>query len=169
MENHGGGSVSPLDLTDPAAVRAEAERRTALRNAGARTLAPPPAAQRIIDEAELGRLEKEIELACDRLVLSIGGRVVKFSHPGKTKQTPGIADRLYGFPWLQLAVWWECKTPAGKQRPDQKLFQEDVTSCGQSYALGGLGDLKHWLVTRGVVAGFHQDGTPLPLSRSKTP
>jgi hypothetical protein len=160
-----------IDVTDPAAVRAEAERRRELLARGAKSfdasLDPIAAAgARVVDAAELGKLEKEIEHACDKLVLAIGGKVVKFSHPGKTKQTPGIADRLYGFPWLRLAVWWECKAPAGKQRPDQKLFQEDVTSCGQEYALGGLGDLKQWLVARGVVAGFHADGTPIPHPRS---
>lgn len=157
-----------LDLTDPASLIAEAQRRTQLRNAGARTFEPTSivAGDRVIDEAELGRLEKEIEAACDKIVLALGGRIVKFSHPGKTKQTPGIADRLYCFAWLRLAVWWECKTPDGTQRPDQKLFQEDVTSCGQSYALGGLGDLKAWLVARGVVAGFNADGTPIPHPRT---
>lgn len=158
----------PLNLSDPASVIAEAARRTQLRDAGARTFEPTAivSGDRIIDEAELGRLEKEIEHECDRIVLALGGKVVKFSHPSKTKQTPGIADRLYGFPWLRLAVWWEAKTPDGKQRPDQKLFQEDITSCGHEYALGGLGDFKAWLVARGVVAGFNVDGTPLPLSRS---
>lgn len=161
----------PLDLTDPESLRAEALRRQRLRDAGATSFEKRTsvAGARVIDDAERGRLEKEIELECDRIVLALGGKVVKFSHPGKTKQTPGIADRLYGFPWLRLAVWWECKTPDGKQRPDQKLFQEDVTSCGHEYGLGGLGDFKAWLVARGVVAGFYQDGTPIPLPRSKTP
>lgn len=160
-----------FDLTDPAAVIAEAQRRRELLARGAKSFdasVDPIAAAgaRVIDEEELGKLEKIIEHECDRLVRAIGGRVIRFSHPGKTKQTPGIADRIYGFPWLRLATWWEVKAPAGRQRPDQKVFEEDVTSCGQEYALGGLGDLKQWLVARGVVAGFNADGTPIPYPRS---
>lgn len=162
----------PLDLTDPESVRLEALRRQRLRDAGAISFIARDETEsgaRVIDEAEIGRLEKEVELECDRIVLALGGTVVKFSHPGKTKQTPGIADRLYGFPWLRLAVWWEAKAPNGAQRPDQKLFQEDVTSCGHEYGLGGLGDFKAWLVARGVVAGFNPDGTPITLPRSIAP
>ncbi|HEY4306556.1 MAG TPA: hypothetical protein VGM82_18920 [Gemmatimonadaceae bacterium] len=156
-----------FDLSNPASVVAEATRRQQLRDAGADTFAEGSSSEagaRIIDDAERGRLEKEIEHACDKLVLAIGGRVVRFSHPGKTKQTPGIADRLYCFPTLRLATWFECKTPEGKQRPDQKLFEEDVVRCGHEYTLGGLGDFKAWLVARGVVTGFDAGGHPITRS-----
>lgn len=161
--SHDRGVSLPVDLNDVAAVVAESRRRQQLRDQGATTFAPDVDASgaRVIDDAEIGRLEKEIELACDKLVRALGGIVVKFSHPGKTKQTPGIADRLYGFPRHRAALWFEVKTPTGKQRPDQRTFEEDVRACGQEYALGGLGDLRAWLVAHRLVAGFDADGQPI--------
>jgi hypothetical protein len=40
----------------------------------------------------------------------------------------------------------EVKTPRGKQRPGQVLFEELVTACGHDYLEGGVGDLRVWLV-----------------------
>jgi hypothetical protein len=167
-----------IDVGNPEAMLAEARRRQELRERGARTFddrpdvagayALPLDDERTIDDAELGKLEKEIEHAGDKITLAIGGRVIKFSHPGRTKQTPGIADRLYCFPRLKRAVWWEWKAPEGKQRPDQEIFEEDVTSCGHEYHVGGLGDYKNWLAANGVVAGFNTDGTPIPVLLTMT-
>jgi hypothetical protein len=180
--------VSEVDLTKIEAAVAEARRRQALREQGAKTFSNEPAlteldratlpdgvlsgralltlaeqAVRVIDADEIGNLEKAIEHACDKLTLALNGRIVKFSHPGKTKQTPGVADRIYAFPRLALITWWEHKTPENKQDPAQVDFEQLVTSCGHEYHAGGLGDYKQWLVTRGVVAGFSPDGTPLPV------
>jgi hypothetical protein len=145
-----------IDVGNPEAMLAEARKRQELRAKGVWTFdqdrhpsgtdyALPLDDERTIDDAEIGKLEKEIEHAGDKITLAIGGRVIKFSHPGRTKQTPGIADRLYCFPRLKRAVWWEWKAPEGKQRPDQEIFEEDVTSCGHEYHVGGLGDYKRWL------------------------
>jgi hypothetical protein len=101
-------------------------------------------------EAEDARLEKAHELNADRHLLAIGFEVVKFSHPGKTKQTPGIADRRYYHRGRQLAFWWEAKSATGTQRPDQKNFQELVEACGDLYVLGTDRELFAWLAARGV-------------------
>lgn len=118
--------------------------------------APDPA-------ADDDRLEKAIEHEGDRLMQSLGFEVVRFSHPGKTKQTPGISDRLYlrrpraprlgGRPNMRndsFAVWVEFKSAKGRQRPGQKLFQELVEACGQEYVCGGLAELRAWLTARGL-------------------
>ena len=154
-----------IDTTNPADVRREAERRQALRAQGRTTFEDVPVfagdtldsldtlgslSTRIIDPIEFDLDEKAIEHACDQLAQKAGGRVVRFSHPGKTQQTPGIADRLYCFPAHRLALWFECKTPYGKQRPGQVLFEELVTSCGQQYLEGGIGDLRNWLIANGI-------------------
>jgi hypothetical protein len=129
-----------------------------------------------------GALEKSVEHAGDRLMLALGFVVIKFSHPGRTKQTPGIPDRRYyrvprvvgvtKMPDGRVfenrsdahVVWWEAKSATGTQRPEQKLFQELVESCGEQYVLGGLEKLNAWLLARGVVSGFEDNGTPiLPL------
>jgi hypothetical protein len=168
-----------LDLTDPAAMRAEAERRQRLREQGAATFHPSIAPTfGITDEAtitltkhvwprptdpdEAGRLEKEIEHAGDQLMRALGFEIVRFSHPGKTKQTPGIPDRRYYHRARHLAVWWEVKAEWGTQRPDQRVFQEMCEAVSETYLLGGLAVLRTWLAGRRVCA-FGVDNTPLPL------
>lgn len=115
---------------------------------------------RIVEDGERGQLEKELQHQGDKLTLAIGGRVVRFSQPRRTGQTRGIADSLYCFPRLGLAVWWEWKAPDGRQRPDQRDFEELVSACGHLYRTGGLGDYKAWLAERGVCA-FDAEGRPI--------
>lgn len=142
-----------VDFSNAEEVRREAQRRQMLRDGGARSFASPVSdAERAIEDAELGRLEKEIEHECDRLARALGFQVVRFSHPGKTKQTPGIPDRRYYHVARRVALWLEVKAPAGKQRPDQRLFQEMCESVGETYLLGGLGDFRRWLIAGGFDA-----------------
>lgn len=114
------------------------------------------------------RTEKQIEHAGDVLMQKLGFTVIRFSHPGKTKQTPGIPDRLYlrrprrqmgvlasgqEVPYARLkalSVWVEYKSASGQQRPGQKLFQELVTACGHNYVLGGIAELTAWLDAQGI-------------------
>lgn len=102
--------------------------------------------------AEDARLEKAHELEGDRQLAALGFEILKFSHPSKTKQTPGIADRRYYHRGRRLALWWEAKSSTGRQRPDQVKFQELVEACGEHYVLGTDHDLFDWLVTRGIAA-----------------
>jgi hypothetical protein len=94
------------------------------------------------------RLEKQIELAGDKQLAALGFEVVKFSHPGKTKQTPGIADRRYYHRARRICFWWEAKSATGRQRPDQRLFQEMCDAVGDPYCLGTDRDLFTWLLAR---------------------
>jgi hypothetical protein len=134
--------------------------RTSAEAAVARAGMAPPS----VVGVEEGALEKEIERRGDELMLSLGFEVVKFSQPRATKQTPGIADRrYYRRPRAgggAVALWWEAKSEGGKQRPDQRVFQELVEACGEVYVVGGLGILKAWLFTNGVVDGWWENGTP---------
>lgn len=114
---------------------------------------------RIIDPLEVGVLEGRVETLCDQLAQKCGAKVLRFSHPGKTKQTEGIADRLYCFVALGFAIWWEAKSEEGDQRPGQVQFEETVTSCGHQYRVGGFGDFKAWLIDRGIVERYEPDGT----------
>lgn len=148
-----------IDVSNPADVRREAERRTKLRAQGVSTFEKRETPtndisindiSRIIDTIEYELDEKAIELACDQLAQKAGARVIRFSHPGKTQQTPGIADRLYCFPARGFATWFEVKTPRGQQRPGQVLFEELVTASGHRYACGGIGDLRAWLIANGI-------------------
>ena len=137
-----------IDLTDPVAVRAEAERRTKLRASGARTFDDPgPVFPEKSGHDE--RLEKQIEHEGDVLMQKRGFEVIRFSHPGKTQQTPGIPDRRYyrrpRSDSPALVVWVEYKSAHGRQRPGQRLFQELAEACGESYVLGGIEKLTDWL------------------------
>lgn len=143
---------SILDMA-PEEVRAEAERRRELQRRGLPFNAPltqlrTPAEQDADDE----RLEKLHEHAGDKQMAALGFEVVKFSHPGKTKQTPGIPDRRYYHRARRLALWWEAKSATGRQRPDQKLFQEMCEATGEIYVLGTDRDLFAWLVEHRVAA-----------------
>lgn len=137
------------DMT-AAELMAEAARREANRAAG-RPLAAPLPDQRTPAELERaeGMLEKEIEHRADKQLAALGFEVIRFSHPGKTKQTPGIPDRRYYHRELRLVLWWEAKSDTGKQRPEQRYFQELAESCGDPYVLGTEQDLYTWLVHRG--------------------
>lgn len=112
-------------------------------------------------EAHDARLEKAIELAGDRQMRALGFSVIKFSHPGKTKQTPGIADRRYYHPGRGVAFWWEAKSPTGRQRPDQKDFQALCDAVGDPYVLGTDQDLFAWLIAQGIA--FEEGGLLVPL------
>lgn len=143
---------SVLEMS-PDEVRAEADRRRELQRRGLPFDTPAgrlltPREQHIADE----RLEKKIEHAGDKQMAALGFEVVKFSHPGRTKQTPGIPDRRYYHRARQLSLWWEAKSATGRQRPDQRHFQEMCEACGEIYVLGTDRELFAWLVTHRVAA-----------------
>jgi hypothetical protein len=143
---------SILDMTTDEVI-AEADRRAELRRRGLPFDTPlehlrTPAER----DAEDDRLEKLHELAGDKQMVALGFEVVKFSHPGKTKQTPGIPDRRYFHRARKLVLWWEAKSATGRQRPDQRYFQEMCEACGEIYVLGTDRDLFTWLVEHRVAA-----------------
>lgn len=123
-------------------------------------------------------LEKAIEHAGDQLMQKLGFEVLRFSHPGKTKQTPGIADRRYcrrrriveradgRFVVPGVCVWWEAKSATGEQRPGQAVFQELVTESGDHYVLGTTDALVEWLLERGIA---RRVGAELELTREYAP
>lgn len=129
-----------------AGVPREKARERAMAECGI-SLVRTPEQQAADDE----RREKTIEFEGDKQLRALGFEVVKFSHPGRTKQTPGIPDRRYYHRGRRLAFWWEAKAPDGRQRPDQKLFQEMCDAVGDPYVLGTDRDLFDWLVAHGAV------------------
>jgi hypothetical protein len=137
----------------PDEARAEAERRRELQRRGlpfdalVEQLRTPTEL-----EADDERLEKAIEHAGDKQMAALGFEIVKFSHPGRTKQTPGIPDRRYYHRARKLVLWWEAKSATGRQRPDQRWFQEMCEACGEIYVLGNDRDLYTWLVEHRVAA-----------------
>lgn len=136
-------------------------RAEAVVRANATTLGVSAPNAAIAQQTRDMRSEKGIEAAGDRLMQEHGFEVIRFSHPGKTRQTEGIPDRRYyrrpraphaGGPWTAtnmraeaLVVWVEYKSANGHQRPGQKLFQELAEACGEPYVLGGIAELSAWL------------------------
>lgn len=131
--------------------RREANRRAGrpLDYAGPELVSPMAAEQRAAHDA---RLEKTIEHAGDKQMQALGFRVIRFSQPRESKQTPGIPDRKYYHVERRLTLWWEAKSATGEQRPAQKDFQEVCEACGETYVLGTDQDLFAWLVEHGIAA-----------------
>jgi hypothetical protein len=145
--------VKSVHEMSAAELMAEANRREENRRAGRplssiETESRTPAEREADDE----RLEKLHELAGDKQMTALGFEIVKFSHPGKTKQTPGIPDRRYYHRGRRLVLWWEAKSATGRQRPDQRHFQEMCEACGETYVLGTDRDLFNWLVAERIAA-----------------
>jgi hypothetical protein len=100
--------------------------------------------------------EKAVEHSGDRLMAVLGFFTIRFSQARASRQTPGIPDRRYyrssvSDSRLQsMAVWWEAKTPNGKQSVEQKMFQALVESCGEEYVVGDLSALENWCAAKGL-------------------
>jgi hypothetical protein len=104
--------------------------------------------------------EKDVEHACDRLMMLMGWRIVRFSQARATMQTPGIPDRKYYAPdeyrgafiaSVPLTFWFECKREGGKQSDYQKRFQKMCEAAGEHYVLGGVDELTAWLSSKGLI------------------
>lgn len=115
-----------------------------------------------VPDVDEDALEKAIEHEGDKIMRGLGFEIVRFSQPRATKQTPGIADRRYyrrhrlvetsyGRKFVgALALWWEAKSATGEQTPAERLFQEMVEACGETYLLGTHEALIAWLVERRI-------------------
>jgi hypothetical protein len=143
-----------LEDAERAAARMAGEHQNGVAVSGGAPLPPT--------DEETAALEKSHEHEGDKLMRALGFEVVRFSHPGKTKQTPGIPDRRYYHRARRLAFWFEVKAEWGQQRPDQHVFQEMAEAVGEPYVLGTVGVLRTWLAGRRVCV-FGVDNTPIPL------
>lgn len=94
-------------------------------------------------------LEKGVEHMCDRLMLSIGWRVVRISQPRRTMQTEGIPDRRYypppGNPDRHSAFWFEVKREGGRYRKGQLEFELMCEDARDPHCSGGLKELAEYL------------------------
>lgn len=150
------GAIAGLRAQGVPLEKAEAAARQSLGIASAES----------IERSELDEAAREaaVEHEGDRIMRALGFDVVRFSHPGRTKQTPGIADRRYRHARRRLALWWEAKAEWGRQSPAQRAFQLAEEACGQVYVLGTHEDLLNWLMARHICRR-ERDGslTPLPI------
>lgn len=97
------------------------------------------------------RLEKRVEQDGDGFMALLGFIAVRFSQPRNTMQTRGIPDRKYYHPTKGITLWWEAKTERGKQTPDQRAFQVNAESCGETYIVGTDAELITWARDQGLI------------------
>jgi hypothetical protein len=116
---------------------------------------------RVDDFLADARDEKRVVAAADKQLRALGFVVVNLSQSRASKITPGVPDRLYMHPARGVALWWEAKTATGRQRPDQRQFQEWCDACDWPYVLGTDAALFGWLQEQGIAA--EEDGLLVPL------
>lgn len=98
-------------------------------------------------EADEARDERAVVVEGDRQMRARGFAVWNLSQPRASKIAAGVPDRLYTHPARRLAAFWEAKSATGRQRPDQRVFQEHMDACGIVYLLGTDAVLTDWLAT----------------------
>jgi hypothetical protein len=79
--------------------------------------------------------KQEMRLA-DKAARMMGFRVVNFSQPRASKQTPGIPDRLYGRADRRSVFWYESKSVKGKTSAAQKDMHAFLRASGHVVVVG---------------------------------
>jgi hypothetical protein len=95
--------------------------------------------------------EKAEERAATRLMAALGFACWHLSQPRRTMQSAGLPDAFYTHPGKRLAVYYEAKSPVGKQSDAQKAFQQHVTACGHEYVVGPHGAMVAWARGKGLI------------------
>lgn len=143
-----------IDVSDPIALRAEAERRLQLRARGVSSFGEP--APPAPDPEELARIERQasIDEKSEQLEIVKRFRVCGFvvynlSQSRASKQTPGLADLYAVHRDRPLALWWESKRQVGGKYSDaQREFKAHNDRCGVLCLGGDRYDVERFLVER---------------------
>lgn len=93
--------------------------------------------------------ERDVERACDALIASLGGDVIRTSPPGRTRQHVGLPDRRYR---LKGRAWYfEVKRDGGKLTASQLAFLRAELACDALALCGTLEELAG--LTRRIAQG----------------
>lgn len=122
---------------------------------------PPSEMQMLRDQALVAQLEDDIVDDGDRIMLALGFAVIRLSQKRRSKITEGVPDRRYYHSGRKLFLWWEAKAAWGRQSNPQREFQMLCDATEDPYVLGGLDQLRAWLVDH-QVATFDERGLPYP-------
>jgi len=95
--------------------------------------------------------EKREERLASKLMAALNFARWNLQQARATNQSPGWPDVLYTHPEKRLAVYYEAKSPTGKQSAAQKEFQRHVTACGHEYVVGTHHALVDWCRARGLI------------------
>lgn len=161
-----------IDVSDPAALRTEAERRLQLRARGVSSFGDPtpPAPdpeqlarierdERVLEKTEQGEIVKRLRVC--------GFIVYNLSQARASKQTPGLADLYCVHRELALALWWESKRQVGGEYSDaQREFKAHNDRCGVLCLGGDRYDVERFLVERKLAyIGAGGELEPIPTDR----
>jgi hypothetical protein len=117
-------------------------------------------------DADDARLEKAIVVAGTKQMRALGFTAWNLSQARASKIAAGVPDVLFTHPARGIAVYWEAKSATGRQRPDQRVFQEHCTATGMPYVLGPDTALYDWLIAQGIA--FEEGGLLVPLPYTRT-
>lgn len=95
--------------------------------------------------------EKDVERQLDRLMQTLGWKVIRLSQPRRSMVSIGLPDRRYLSSVHRHSFWCEVKRPGGKQSDKQKEFQAMVESAGDDYVLGGVQEVMAYLSAKGFI------------------
>lgn len=154
--------IDPIDPTDAAALRAEADRRWAKRRG---ELEPKPAPLDPIAEA---RHWKDEQRNARKVFVALGCRVYWLSQARRTGQTPGLGDLWVFVPKLGLAFWWETKHGRGDLSTAQQEFRDLCAACGIRYACGTAKDAEDYAITLGLATRDAATGGLEPVRLTTT-
>jgi hypothetical protein len=156
-----------LDLTDPAAVRAEAERRQRLREQGARSFdescpvsSSSDRGKNVTRENRDASIDEKTEQReVRKRFIVCGFRVYNLSQSRASKQSPGLPDlwivrpaqlvqrRDGQFHVPGIALWWETKRQVGgRYSGAQREFAELCQQASVTWVGGDRYDAERWLV-----------------------
>lgn len=156
-----------VDLSDPAAVRAEAERRQRARAEG-RPLTGA-ASVPVTREDDTAR-EKETQAAVVKLFRAFGCRVYNLSQARRTKQTPGLPDLWVVHVARGLAWWWETKRPDGGRLSSAQLdFRMECAMADVPHGVGSLADAEDFLIALGFCRRNGDTLDPCPVMGAPEP
>lgn len=151
-----------IDISDPVALRAEAERRKRLRDQGRTTFDVVETAAPI-SERDANVLEKEEQLEVRKRFVVCGFEVRNTSQARASKVSPGIPDLIITHRALPIFLLWESKRQVGgKYSPAQLDFKADCERCGVTCRGGDRHDAEGYLIEIGRALYYNGVFEPIP-------
>ena len=95
--------------------------------------------------------EAEVKRRVYALLRRLGCHIADLSQGRRSHVAPGLPDAYVWPPAGKPPFWYEAKSPDGKQRSEQRVFQQRCELAGVGYVLGGYTDIEAHLRTIGVL------------------
>lgn len=91
--------------------------------------------------------ESDVKRQVFALLRGLGCHIEDLSQYRPSRIAPGLPDAYVWLPFGKPPCWFEAKAPHGKQRPEQRAFQQRCERAGVGYVLGGRAEMEHHLRT----------------------